>query len=72
FFSFYGILEKSSAALGPAVFGLASQLLGTGRAGILALIAFFALGAFLLTRVDVERGRRTAQLEDAAATTVET
>ena len=40
---------------------------GSSRPAILTLIVFFAIGAWLLTRVDVERGRRVAREAEAAA-----
>lgn len=36
------------------------QLTGSYRPSILALLVFFALGAFFLARVDAERGVREA------------
>jgi UMF1 family MFS transporter len=66
FFSFYSVFEKMAGILGPIVFGVASQVTGTGRVGILAVIIFFIIGMALLRRVDVEEGRRVARLEDAA------
>ncbi|MFW6330695.1 MAG: MFS transporter, partial [Gemmatimonadota bacterium] len=44
FFSFYSVFEKMAGILGPVLFGVASQLTGTGRAGILAVVVFFLLG----------------------------
>jgi UMF1 family MFS transporter len=66
FFSFYSVFEKMAGILGPVVFGIASQITGTGRVGILAVIVFFLLGMTLLRRVDVDEGRRVARAEDAA------
>lgn len=50
FFSFFGVVGKLTAVLGPLVFGAASQLWGV-RAGMLSLLFFFVLGGGLLTRV---------------------
>ncbi len=66
FFSFYSVFEKMAGILGPIVFGIASQLTGTGRFGILAVIVFFLIGMALLRRVDIEEGRRVARAEDVA------
>ncbi|MFW5951340.1 MAG: MFS transporter, partial [Gemmatimonadota bacterium] len=66
FFSFYSVFEKMAGILGPVLFGVASQLTGTGRAGILAVVVFFLLGMALLRRVDIDEGRRVARAEDAA------
>jgi UMF1 family MFS transporter len=65
FFSFYSVFEKMAGILGPLVFGVASQVTGTGRVGILAVVVFFVLGMALLARVDVAEGRRVARAEDA-------
>ncbi len=66
FFSFYSVFEKMAGILGPVVFGVASQITGTGRIGILAVIVFFIAGIVLLNRVDIDEGRRVARAEDAA------
>jgi UMF1 family MFS transporter len=60
YFSLYELGDKGTSALGPAVFGLAYQLTRNFRLAILFLIVFFLLGLLMLTRVDVERGRRVA------------
>ncbi len=39
--------------------------MGGSRAAIVSLIVFFALGAFLLTRVNEKEGIRIAEEEDA-------
>ena len=66
FFGFFSVFEKMAGILGPLVFGAASQITGSGRVGILAVIVFFLGGMALLQRVDVDEGRRIARLEDAA------
>ncbi len=65
FFGLFGIMEKFSTILGPLVFAFAATTFGSSRPAILTLIAFFAIGGFLLTRVDVGEGRRVARVEDA-------
>ncbi len=45
--------------------GQLALLLGSGRYGILSLVIFFIGGILLLSRVDIEAGRRAAQREDA-------
>ncbi len=67
FFSFYSVSGKFSGMFGPLVFGLVSQLFGNSRLGIVSLIIFFTSGAYLLTRVDVEKGIQVAQEADALA-----
>ncbi|UCF29408.1 MAG: MFS transporter, partial [Chloroflexota bacterium] len=65
FFGLFGIMEKFSTILGPLVFAFAATTFGSSRPAILTLIAFFVIGGFLLTRVNVEEGRRVAKEEDA-------
>jgi MFS-type transporter involved in bile tolerance (Atg22 family) len=65
FFGLFGIMEKFSTILGPLVFAFAATTFGSSRPAILTLIAFFIIGGYLLTRVNVEEGRRVAQAEDA-------
>ena len=48
FFGFYSFFGKSSAILGPLVFGLASYLSGNQRFAILSIGIFFIIGIFLL------------------------
>jgi UMF1 family MFS transporter len=65
FFGLFGIMEKFSAILGPLVFAWAAATFGSSRPAVLSLIAFFMVGGFLLTRVDIAEGKRVAQQEDA-------
>jgi UMF1 family MFS transporter len=65
FFGLFGIMEKFSTILGPLVFAFAATTFGSSRPAILTLIAFFIIGGYLLTRVDVAEGRRVAQEENA-------
>lgn len=70
FFGFFSVMEKVAGIFGPGLFTLAVWLTGSSRAAILSVIAFFAAGAWLLARVDVEAGQRAAReadLEDARA-----
>jgi MFS-type transporter involved in bile tolerance (Atg22 family) len=71
FFGLFGIMEKFSTILGPLVFAFAALRFGSSRPAILTLIAFFVIGGYLLTRVNVEEGRRVAQEEDALLLGVE-
>ncbi len=61
FFGFYSTSGKLAGVVGPLVFGLVGQLTGTSRLGILSLVLFFGIGGWLLSRVDVEAGRRDAR-----------
>ncbi len=63
FFGLFGVLEKFAGVLGPAVFGLSIALFGSSRMAMLTLVAFFVVGGLLLSRVDVEAGRRRAAEE---------
>jgi UMF1 family MFS transporter len=71
FFGLFGIMEKFSTILGPLVFAYAATTFGSSRPAILTLIAFFVIGGYLLTRVDVDEGRRVAKAEDALLLGVE-
>jgi MFS transporter, UMF1 family len=59
FFGFFSIFEKFGAMLGPAVFAATSALTGSSRSAILSVIAFFIVGAILLSLVDVSEGQRS-------------
>lgn len=61
FFGFYGVLEKFAGILGPAIFGATIRLTGSSRYAILSVIAFFVIGAIVLSRVRVEEGRAAAR-----------
>ena len=57
-------MEKFASFLGPLVFAAAVILFGSSRPAVLSLVLFFIVGGVLLSRVDVEAGRRVAQEED--------
>jgi len=61
FFGLFGIMEKFSAIIGPLLFGLAGATFGSSRPAVLSLIVLFILGGYILTRVNVEVGRKAAQ-----------
>ncbi len=65
FYGFFSVFEKFSSIAGPFLFGLVSTLMGESRLSIVSLIVFFILGIIILRKVDVERGIRVAQDEDA-------
>jgi UMF1 family MFS transporter len=60
FFGFYSIFEKFAGIFGPLLFYVTIELTGSSRNAILSVVVFFAVGALLLWRVDVEEGRRQA------------
>jgi len=68
FFGFFSIMAKFSSVLGPLVFAAAIALFGNSRPAVLSLVVFFIVGGYLLTRVDVDEGRRVAREADRAAT----
>jgi len=65
FFGLFGVMEKFSAILGPILFAAAGATFASSRPAILSLIVFFIIGGWLLTKVDVEEGRKVARAEDA-------
>jgi UMF1 family MFS transporter len=65
FFGLFSVMAKFSAITGPLLFAAAVTLFGNSRPAILSLIALFVIGGALLTRVDVEAGRRVAAEENA-------
>jgi UMF1 family MFS transporter len=67
FFGLFGIMEKFAGIVGPLFFLYAATQFGNSRPAVLSIIAFFIIGGLLLTRVDVEAGRRVAEAEDRKA-----
>jgi len=65
FYGFFSVSEKFNTVIGPAFFSLINQLTGNSRLAIISLVVFFLAGMLLLTRVNVERGTKTARMEDA-------
>jgi UMF1 family MFS transporter len=51
FFGFYSFFGKSSAVVGPLVFGLVSFLSGDQRLAIISIAFFFIVGLLILTKV---------------------
>jgi UMF1 family MFS transporter len=51
FFGFYSLFGKSSAVIGPLVFGLVSFISGDQRLAIISIGFFFVVGLLILTRV---------------------
>jgi UMF1 family MFS transporter len=66
FFGFWGVFEKFAGIFGPLIFSAVVTAAGSSRAAILAIAAFFVIGGYLLSRVDVEEGQRRARAEEAA------
>lgn len=63
-FGFFGVFDRFGGAMGTMLFGLVLAATGSSRPAIVSIIAFFLIGGFILTRVDVERGRRMAEDEN--------
>jgi len=61
FFGFFSTGEKLAGIIGPALFGLAAQLTGSSRWGIISVTFLFVAGALLLCRVDEQEGRSVAE-----------
>ena len=64
FYGFFSVFEKFASILGPAIFGVISAIMGESRLSIASLVIFFAVGIYILTRVNVERGVKAAQEEE--------
>lgn len=61
FYGFYSVFSKFSAIWGPLVFALVSNATGSGRPAILSVVAFFAVGLILLSRVNVDEARASRE-----------
>jgi UMF1 family MFS transporter len=57
FFGFFSVFSKFSAIWGPLLFALVSGITGSGRPAIAAIVVFFIIGGFLLSRVDIEEAQ---------------
>jgi UMF1 family MFS transporter len=65
FFAFFSVFERYAGVLGPLIFGLVVSRAGSGRIAILAVAAFFIIGAAILAFVNVDRGRQAARAAEA-------
>ncbi len=61
FYSFYEVSERGTSWTGPLVFGLANQLTGSLRWGILVLIIYFFAGLAVLPFVNVGKAMADAK-----------
>ena len=68
FFAFFSVFERYAGVLGPAIFAFVIDRTGSGRSAILAVAAFFVIGAAILAFVDVGRGRAAARAAEAEMT----
>ena len=71
FYSFFSVFEKFANILGPALFGVVSQLTGHSRLSIISLVIFFLAGVAILMKVDVKRGIAVAEEEEKNLVTVQ-
>ena len=55
FYSFYEVSERGTSWTGPLIFGLANQIFGSLRYGILSLIFYFIAGLIVLPFVNVNK-----------------
>jgi UMF1 family MFS transporter len=69
FFGFYSVFEKFAGIFGPLLFDVAITATGSSRNAILSVIAFFIVGAILLSRVDVAAGQAIARQRDQEGVT---
>ena len=67
FFGFFAVVEKFAGIFGPLVFSATIALTGSSRNAILSVIAFFAVGAAILARVNVGEGQRAARAAEGEA-----
>ena len=65
FYSFFSVFEKFATILGPALFGVVSQIMGESRLSIVSLLIFFVVGIAILRTVNVEKGIAVALAEEA-------
>jgi len=65
YYSFYEVSERGTSWVGPLIFGLTNQALGSLRPAILSLIFFFVMGLILLPFVNVEKAIADVKLHDS-------
>ena len=65
FYGFFSVSEKFNIVVGPFIMALITQLTGESRWGIASLVIFFIAGIIMLRGVNIERGIKQAQDEDA-------
>jgi MFS transporter, UMF1 family len=67
FFGFYTTSARFAGVAGPLLFGVVSGLTGASRFSVAVMAVFFLAGGLLLTKVDVEAGRRAAREAEQGA-----
>lgn len=66
FFGLFSVFSKFAGVMGPLVIAAFASMTGSSRGGVLAVAAFFILGGFLLSRIDIAAGRAQAGNLDCA------
>jgi len=64
FYGFFSVFEKFASILGPAIFAVISRIMNESRLSIASLVVFFGLGIYVLSRVNIERGKEVALKEE--------
>jgi UMF1 family MFS transporter len=64
YYSFYEISERGTSWIGPLLFGLVNQLMGSLRPAILSLIFFFIAGLIILPFVNVKKAMADVRAYD--------
>ena len=65
YYSFYEVSERGTSWTGPLIFGLANQIFGSLRYGILALIFYFIAGLLVLPFVNVNKAMEDVKKYDS-------
>jgi UMF1 family MFS transporter len=68
-FGLYNMVGKFAAVLGPFLVGTTAALAGDLRLSLLPVLILFLIGAVLLWRVNVTRGRGAAAAASTTGTT---
>lgn len=63
YFGIYNMMGKFAAVLGPVLVGVTAALSGSSRLSIVSIVVLFAIGGFLLTRVDARQAPGAGQTE---------
>jgi UMF1 family MFS transporter len=65
FYGFFSVFEKFASILGPLIFAVISRIMNESRLSIASLVIFFAIGIFVLSKVNITRGTEVALQEEA-------
>lgn len=65
FYGFFSVFEKFASILGPLIFAVISRIMNESRLSIASLVVFFAVGIFVLSKVNIDRGTQVALKEEA-------